>query len=401
VALAGALLLAGTGGCARFFRRPAPAGPTPATVPGQLPPVSPEGQDLPGAAGPGDPRPDPRGAPIRRGELAEADKPEWMRPLVVPDIPLRWYPRVNHFLELYRSDPRYRDIIRGWLKRLPAHRGGMEAILVKHGLPAGLVFVAMIESGFTSSALSSRGAGGFWQFKSDVARGYGLEVSFWIDERRDPEKSTAAAALYFEDLYKRFGTWELALAGYNAGFYAVTTSITRYNTNDFYTLSQLEAGLPWETTEYVPKVMAVAIVERNRQAFGFGDLAVEVPAPALEPATIPPGVSFSTIATRLGIGEDDLVLMNPAYLRRRTPPDRGPVTLRVPRGSSGRLTGLRGTDTVSYRVKPGETVARIARRERIARDRLRRLNGLSDDDEVVPGTVILLPRAAAKPAKRR
>lgn len=394
-------LLLSSAGCARLLRRPAPAAPPApaesATGPATLPP-----SPFPGADGV--PRPDPRGAPIRRGEITEADKPEWMRQLVVPDIPLRWYPRVNHFLELYRSDPRYRDIIRGWLKRLPAYRGGMEAILVKHGLPAGLVFVAMIESGFTSSALSSRGAGGFWQFKSDVARGYGLEVSFWVDERRDPEKSTAAAALYFEDLYQRFGTWELALAGYNAGFFAVTSSVTRYNTNDFYTLSQLEAGLPWETTEYVPKVLAVAIVERNRQAFGFGDIPTQATVPALELATIPPGVTFGAIATRLGISDDEVALMNPAYLRRRTPPDRGPVSLRVPRGSAGRLAGLRGTDTVNYRVKPGETVARIAKRERIARDRLRRLNGLDDDDEVVPGAVILLPRPAAKskaPAKRR
>ena len=388
-----------TGGCARLLRR-TPGGPS--TIPPATPlepEAPPEWPPAPPASPPGTP-PDPRGAQLRRGELSDAEKPAWMRPLVVPDIPLRWYPRVNHFLELYRSDPRYRDIIRGWLKRLPTHRATMEAILVKQGLPAGLIFVAMIESGFTSSALSSRGAGGFWQFKSDVARAYGLEVSFWVDERRDPEKSTAAAALYFEDLYQRFGTWELALAGYNAGFHGVTTSITRYNTNDFYTLSQLEAGLPWETTEYVPKVMAVAIVERNRAAFGFQDIPSE-PPPRSERVTVPQGVSFDTIAGRLAMSEDELAMLNPGYQRRRTPPDRGAVSLRVPLGKAQALGQLRPGDNVTYRLRSGETLARIAKRERVPRERLRRLNGVTDESEVVPGTVILLPRSASRSSKRK
>ena len=204
-----------------------------------------------------------------RGEVAEEDKPEWMRGLKFPDVPLRWYPKVTRFLLLYKSDPRYRDIMRGWLRRLDTHREPMEGALARQGLPRGLVFVAMIESGFSAAALSNRGAGGFWQFRADVARGYGLEVSYWVDERRDLEKSTAAAAIYLGDLYHRFGTWELALAGYNAGFHAVLTAVLRFNTNDFGTLSQLEAGLPWETTEYVPKVMAVGLVESNRKVFGF------------------------------------------------------------------------------------------------------------------------------------
>ena len=112
-------------------------------------------------------------------------------------------------------------------------------------------------------------------------------------------------------------------------------------------------------------------------------------------------MSFSTIAGRVGVSEDDFAMMNPAYLRRRTPPDRGAVMLRIPAGSAGKLGQLRGTDTVTYRVRPGETVARIAKRERIARDRLRKLNNLADEAEVVPGTVILLPRPAARPAKKR
>jgi membrane-bound lytic murein transglycosylase D len=343
-----------------------------------------------------------------RGEVAEADKPAWARGLVLPDLPLRWYPRVTGFLELYRGDPRYRNIMRGWLTRMPLYRAAIERVLAREGLPPGLVFVSMIESGFTAGALSSKGAGGFWQFLPDVARGYGLEVSFWVDERRDVERSTAAAALYLDDLHDRFGTWELALAGFNAGHYAVVTSIQRFNTNDFWTLCQLESGLPWETTEYVPKVLAVGIVERNRAAFGFGDVPVAAP-PELETVNVPAGVSFDTIATRLGITDDELASYNGGFIRRRTPPDRGPSLLRIPKGKTVRLDNLRPGDLVTVKVRPGETLARIARARRIARDRLRQINGVTDESDVTPGTVILVPRPASKtparpakaPAKRK
>src|SRR6185436_20197970 len=205
-----------------------------------------------------------------------------------------WYPRVTAYLELYKNDPRYREIMRGWLRRLGSYRASMEAALVREGLPKGLVFEAMIESGFTAGALSSKAAGGFWQFIPEVARAYGLEVSFWVDERRDPEKSTAAAARYLGDLYQRFGNWELALSGYNAGVFAVLDSILRYNTNDYWTLCSVEAGLPYETTEYVPKVLAVGIVDQNRQAFGFDDVVSE-PPPAWDLIEAPAATSFAAL----------------------------------------------------------------------------------------------------------
>jgi membrane-bound lytic murein transglycosylase D len=347
-------------------------------------------------ADPGARTPAPRKPRVARGEVSESDKPEWMRGFVLPDLPLRWYPRVSQYLELYRRDPRYREILRGWLRRLGAHRAAMEAVLVREGQPKGLVFVAMIESGFTSGALSPKGAGGFWQFVPSVARGYGMEVSFWVDERRDLEKSTSAAARYLGDLHHRFGTWELALAGYNAGVFAVLDSIQRYNTNDFWTLTQVEAGLPWESSEYVPKVYAVALADSNRKALGFdegGDRPVEwdlVEAPA--------GTSFDSLARKAGVTEDELAQWNPIYVRRRTPPDRPAVRLRVPRGrgeSLGRaFASVKPADLVPVVVGKDETPARLARARKVSLARLRRLNAIMDDGEVGPGTTLLVPRAA-------
>jgi membrane-bound lytic murein transglycosylase D len=334
-----------------------------------------------------------------RGAVTDAEKPEWMRGLVMPDLPLRWYPKVTQYLELYKNDPRSRDILRGWIRRLGAHRSIMEAALAREGLPTGLVFVAMIESGFTAGALSSKGAGGFWQFRPDVARGYGLEVSFWVDERRDLEKSTVAAARYLSDLHHRFGNWELALAGYNAGVFAVLDSILRYNTNDYWTLCSVEAGLPWETTEYVPKILAVAIVERNRQAFGMEDVPADRPA-GWDTVSAPAATSFESLATRAGLTSDELAQWNPIYVRRRTPPDRPGVRLRVPAGRGEKLgrvfAAVKPADLVPATLGNGETLARLARARRVSVVRLRRLNAVVDDAEVTPGTMLLVPRVGPK-----
>jgi membrane-bound lytic murein transglycosylase D len=340
------------------------------------------------------------GPPSRlpRGEVADADKPPWMRGLVRPELPLRWYPRVSHYLELYRSDPRYHEIMRGWLRRLDVHRPAVEAALAQERLPRGLIAVAMIESGFTAGAVSTKAAGGFWQFMPDVARAYGMEVSFWVDERRDLVKSSTAAARYLGDLHHRFGNWELALAGYHAGVFGILESIVRFNTNDFWTLCQVEAGLPWETTEYVPKVFAAAIVESNRAALGFAAPGAD-PAPERDLVAAPPGVSFEALAERLAIRPEELAQLNPVYLRRRTPPDRGPVTLRVPKGKgvlAERWTHSGAADLVATTVRAGETVARIARARRMPADRIRRLNRVADDAEVTPGTTLMLPRPAVR-----
>src|SRR4030095_11522717 len=108
-----------------------------------------------------------------------------------------------------------------------------------------------------------------------AARAYGLEVSYWVDARRDPVQAVEAACRYLKDLYVRFGSWPLVVAAYNAGYGAVLKSITSYNTNDFWELLRHEAGLPWESSIYVPKILAAAIVGTNAAAFGFGDVVAD------------------------------------------------------------------------------------------------------------------------------
>ncbi len=396
IALALALGLLGAAGCAH---RAAPAAPRPAAP-------------RPASSAPAPAAPPP--SPWARLEQADAAPPRaprrpasaptaaWLRALSPPDLPITWDARLVAYLEQYRDDPRGRRIMTSWVEQLGAYRHVLEQHLVRQGLPRDLIAVSVIESGLRPGATSPKAAGGFWQFLPEVGRAYGLRVGYWLDERRDPEKSTIAAAHYLRDLEARFGNWELAFAGFNAGHGAVLNAITRFNTNDFWRLCRIEAGLPWETTEYVPKVLAVAIVLRNLGAFGYGDVA-QAPRWEYDAVAAPGGLSFAEIGRRLGISADELQRLNPAMSRGRTPPDIALVTLRVPKGrGEDAAVALRRTppspDARRATLGPGETLARFARNRRVSLAELRRLNDIAADADVLPGTTLLLPRGAAKPA---
>ncbi|MEA2700339.1 MAG: rane-bound lytic murein transglycosylase, partial [Myxococcales bacterium] len=157
-----------------------------------------------------------------------------------------------------------------------------------------------------------------------------------------------------------------------------------------------------ETTEYVPKVLAVAVVEKNHQVFGIDEPRPDPPRP-FDTISVPPAVTFERLATRLRITADDLATWNPTYPRRRTPVDRGPVDLRVPAGAAARVTkpldDLRPDNVVPVQVQAGETLVRIAKARKISAARLRSLNAVGDDAEVTPGTTILVPRTNPRPTQ--
>lgn len=141
-------------------------------------------------------------------------------------------------------------------------------LLRQYGLPEDLVYLAMIESGFNNHARSFAKAVGPWQFISGTGKRYGLSVNWWVDERRDTRKSTLSAAQYLKDLYEMFHSWELAAASYNAGEAKIARAIRRYGTADFWALTRHRFLRP-ETRDYVPKIIAAALISKNRTQFGF------------------------------------------------------------------------------------------------------------------------------------
>jgi membrane-bound lytic murein transglycosylase D len=340
-----------------------------------------------------------------RQTIVDEPPDEWMRSLALPDLPVRWNTATIEYLRFFKDDPKGRRMIAAWLNRMGRYEKRLRTILKETGVPEDLVYVAMVESGFDPSARSEVGAAGMWQFMEPTGRVYGLGSEYWTDDRLDFERASYAAATYLADLHTRFGSWELALAAYNAGYGLVVQSIRANNTNNFWALSEIENGLPQQTNNYVPKILAAAIVGHNRDVFkvdGKPD-----PARELIDVEVPAGTTLDDLAAALEVDAKQLAELNAHYLRGRVPPEGGPGRVRIPRDAHERFTTLGDslrTPTqpwTTFEVWLGDDLEAIATAHGITEKQLRKLNDIHDSGEIVGGTVLVVPTPpAADPANK-
>jgi membrane-bound lytic murein transglycosylase D len=322
----------------------------------------------------------------------------WMRRLRLPDLPVRWNTRTVEYLRWFKDDPKGLRMMRAWMQRAGRYETRLRKILREVGVPEDLVYVALAESGFNPRVRSRVGAAGLWQFMEGTGDVYGLRRNYWVDERFDIERSTHAAALYLEDLRTRFGSWELALAAYNAGYGLVMTSIDRHNTNNFWALCEIESGLPYATTNYVPKIIAAALVGKNRKAFGVGADQVD-PYPAVDwvEVQVSQSTALQTIASAIEVEPELLAELNAHLIRKRTPPERGLYAVKIPSDKRTTFETAKGALQAAWRsetthtVRHGETLEVIARNFGTTPRELRRLNGVQDAAELTGGVVIVVP----------
>jgi peptidoglycan lytic transglycosylase D len=211
-------------------------------------------------------------------------------------------------------------------------------IFQDNGLPQDLVYVALVESGFCPTARSPKDAVGMWQFIEETARRYGLKVNEQVDERRDPEKSTRAAARYLLYLYKQFGCWYLAAAGYNAGEKRVEGVVNRHDTRDFWIMARKKL-LPQETCNYVPQLIAAALIAKNPGKYGFNQIAFQHPW-VYDRIKVPGGTDLRWFAGELKISSNDLLNLNPEIKAGKTPSDQKEYLLKVPAKSKGEAKRL-------------------------------------------------------------
>jgi membrane-bound lytic murein transglycosylase D len=342
----------------------------------------------------------PSGAPSSTDAAAtSASDATWLRSLTQPDLPVRYDERVMRYLRFYRDTPSGRAIARTWTKKAGRFAPAIKAELGRAGLPTDLVWLSLIESSHNPTIASPAGAAGLWQFMPDAARSYGLTVDRWVDERLDPERSTQAAIRYLSDLYRRFGSWDLSMAAYNMGYGGLSRAVRKFNTNSFWELARYEAGIPWETTLYVPKILATALVMNNRRAFGLEGVSVDS-AQGFDTVVVGPSVPLSDVARAVSVAPAIIESLNPQFLAGRTPPaapgaPRGSYRVRVPAGSGTNWTSARVSSDDGlepYVVKAGETMERIARARGTSERDLREKNRVAADEVLAAGTVLLVPR---------
>src|SRR5207248_3809891 len=279
------------------------------------------------------------------------------------DLPLMLTDPVAGYINYFST--RGRSTLEHALIRGGRYQDMIQKILRQEGVPQELIYLAQAESGFHPLAVSRVGARGMWQFMGSRARGYGLERTWWVDERQDPEKATRAAARHLKDLYKQFGDWYLAMAAYNSGPGTVQAAVKRTGYADFWELYRRNV-LPKETRNYVPIILAVTIMAKNPTQYGLQDVAMER-RDDYDTVTINYPVDLRLVAECVSSTPSELQDLNPSLLRMTTPRE-GKFELHLPAGTKDDFETAIAAIPPDMRlwwryhvVKSGETLASLAR----------------------------------------
>jgi membrane-bound lytic murein transglycosylase D len=384
--------------------------------------------------------PDARNTTALRKSLFAAEA-EAADPSASFDIPVVRNASVLRFVGIFTGSQQ--DEMALYLKRSGRYEEMIRAKLRARGMPEDLLYLSMIESGFNTNAKSRVSAVGLWQFMAPTARDYGLRVDSYVDERRDPERSTDAALRYLTDLHKQFGAWYLAAAAYNTGQGRVERVMKRVTgrrkggDGDFW---RIRHALPRETREYVPQMVAAALVAKEPHKHGLGNVERWLPL-RVDSVDVPGGVELETVASAIGSTEKELARLNPHLVRKMTPPGKKAFPVRVPRGRgelfaaqyervkaeaeareavrqaeakaaeakraeirraeakraetrrASRPKVARASRARTHTVRRGESLWTVARRNDMTVAQLRRANGMRSTSRLQPGQKLVIPRA--------
>ena len=317
------------------------------------------------------------------------------------DLPLVMTDQVAGFINYFSG--RGRGTIEHGLARSGRYEDMIKRVLREEGVPQELIYLAQAESGFHSLAVSRAGARGMWQFMGSRAKGYGLERSWWVDDRQDPEKATRAAAHHLHDLYNQFGDWYLAMAAYNSGPGTVQSAVKRTGYADFWELYNRNV-LPRETRNYVPIIVAVTIMAKNPAQYGLDSVVKDKPVP-YDTVKINYPIDLRLAAECVDATAADLLELNPSLLRLTTPRNHA-FELHLPVGTSGKFQEAVASIPADkrvwwryHRVQGVETLASIARTYHTTSKAIAEVNDLTDrpaNGLLSPDTRLIIPIAAGK-----
>jgi len=291
---------------------------------------------------------------------------------------------------------RIRERFSIWLLRSGKYLELMKEILKGKNIPEDIAFLPLIESGFNPNAYSVARAVGPWQFIASTGKRYGLKIDWWRDERKDPVKSTEAAANYLKDLYEMFGSWNLAMAAYNAGEGKILKALNRSKSDDYWELLNTRY-IKNETKEYVPRFIAAKLIATDPHTYGFVDQEYHPPL-TYDEVIIDKPVDLDVAAECAGTTLETIRELNPELRRWSTPPNVSSYTLRIPFGRKDRfaenLSGIAEEERfsiVTYTVKKGDTLKKISKRTGIPVSVILELNDERGMGSFKAGEKICLP----------
>ena len=311
--------------------------------------------------------------------------------------------RVQYYLDFFQGPARERFSI--WLQRMPRYEPMIREKLRENGVPEDMVYLALIESGFSNSAVSRARATGMWQFIKGTGKLYGLRVDAWVDERRDPIRSTDAAARHLADLRDRFGSMYLAAAAYNAGAGKVNRGLRRLGDDEEEEEDNPDAAffrlydtrfLRRETKDYVPKLIAAALIAKQPEKYGF-EKPIGMTPMAYDSVIVPDATGLDVLARLADTSTAALRELNPQFIRLVTPP-RQQAVVRVPVGTgdvvTARYAALEPRSRVSFvehTIVRGQTLGGIARRYRVSTRLIIDANPGVRINRLRPGVRLVIP----------
>ena len=291
------------------------------------------------------------------------------------DVPIEYNKKVRNAIYYFQNGGKKAMV--KWLQRSGRYLPMIREILEEEGVPLDMAYLSMIESGFNPRAYSRQRAVGLWQFIYSTGKIYGLKRNEWIDERKDPVKSTKAAAKHLNDLYEKTDDWNNVMAAYNCGARRITRQLKKTENLEYWDMQ-----LPRETRNYVPSFMAAVIIAKAPEIFGFDNVERDAPL-EFDTVEVHPYTSLKTIAKCGGYDIEALKNLNPELLKGRIPPGKDMYQLKIPKATKETFLAeyakvpvekYQPPRVTSIRVRHGDTFSTIARRNHVSIRSLRAAN---------------------------
>jgi membrane-bound lytic murein transglycosylase D len=307
-------------------------------------------------------------------------------------LPIIINSRVESAIKMFQT--RRRGDMQNWIRDKAIYDRLFRSILREHRVPEEFIYLSMLESELKTDARSYVGAMGQWQFMDYTAKSFGLKFDYWVDERRDPIKSTEAAARYMLYLYEEFNDWYLVMAAYNAGEGRVGRSIRYERTRDYWKLRTL----PRATRNYVPYILAVAAISIEPEKYGFTDFPPLLTWGDFDTLTLNQSYELETIARVCGVSYNRLRDLNPELRKLITPPYS--YVIRLPKGKreilAKELNVMEAAPThVVYSVRAGDTLSEIGLRYSVTVQDIVRTNKLDNKSRIYVGQKLIIPQGGA------